>query len=412
MNWNPARRRLGALVIMAAVAGAVPVWAQSRPLPDSPGSWKPWKPFAAIASTRQDQAATPALVKAFEGELLALNAILRRAPGVESPVGFSIETWGSLAAYRVHADAPGQPAGSGQPLSGGLTFGAFPIFEYQRNGKTVREDTGETALQQFLVNEIERGVVDLTNVPEWGAVDHDAFLQPPLLGEIAGLPRYGDVLIIARDPAALWTPLSHRGALDLVIKARQADVENFQQSAGAYTARLAVVRDPAWQATRMKEARQAAASMPNPQAFVKQIEESIRIEEASLVKELDPAAGGKGLVNARRALSEVTDWIAELSPAELAAPGCYDAKGTMFRARFRTVASATCQPIVRPNYGYFNKALPRSAPQVLIITGIKRCFDTADKFNREANSPSPAGCRANRALIETLNKDALRVWLR
>ena len=55
----------------------------------------------------------------------------------------------------------------------------------------------------------------------------------------------------------------------------------------------------------------------------------------------------------------------------------------MFRARFRTVAAATCQPIVRPNYGYFNKALPRSAPQVLIITGIKRCFDTADKFNRE-----------------------------
>lgn len=182
-----------------------------------------------------------------------------------------------------------------------------------------------------------------------------------------------------------------------MIKARQAEVENFLQSAGAYTARLAVVRDPAWQAMRMKEAQQAAASMPNPQAFIKQIGESIRIEEASLVKELDPAAGGRGLVNARTALSEVTDGITDLSPAELAAPACYDVKGTTFRARFRTVASATCQPIVRPNYGYFNKAVPRSAAHVVIITGIKRCFDTADTFNRDANSPSPAGCRANRA---------------
>jgi len=186
----------------------------------------------------------------------------------------------------------------------------------------------------------------------------------------------------------------------------------FTSSADAYTARLAVVRDPAWQAGRMKEAQQAAASMLNPQAFIQQIEESIRIEEASLVKELDPAAGGKGLVNAQRALSEVTNWIAALSPAELAAPGCYDAKGATLRARFRTVESAACEPIVRPDYGYFNKALPRSAPQVVIITGIKRCFDTSDKFNRDANAASPAGCRANRALIETLDKNALRAWLR
>ena len=153
--------------------------------------------------------------------------------------------------------------------------------------------------------------------------------------------------------------------------------------------------------------------MPNPQAFIKQIEESIDIEEASLVKELGPATGtGKNLADAKRALSEVTDWIAQLSPAELAAPSCYAEKGTTLRARFTTVASAGCRPLVRPNYGYFNAALPRSAPQVVIITGIKRCFDTADKYNIEANSPSPSGCRANRALVETMDKDAIRAWLR
>jgi hypothetical protein len=27
-------------------------------------------------------------------------------------------------------------------------------------------------------------------------------------------------------------------------------------------------------------------------------------------------------------------------------------------------------------------------------------------------SPSPSGCRANRALVETMDKDAIRAWLR
>src|SRR5204863_197901 len=149
--------------------------------------------------TGKDQAATPAQVKAFESELLALNAILRRATGVASPVGFSVETWGYLAGYHKSEHAPGQPAAGKLPIAGGFTFGAFPIFEYQKNGKTVREDTGETALQSFLINQIDASAFERGGVPDWGSLDHDAFLKPMPQGEIAGLPRFGDGLIIARD---------------------------------------------------------------------------------------------------------------------------------------------------------------------------------------------------------------------
>ena len=414
MNQSPLKRWLGVLVLFAGFGGSVPVWSQSRSLPDAPGTWKPWKPLSTTtgAGGAKEQAATPALVKAFEGELLSLNAILRRAAGVATPVGFSVETWGSLAGYRLFEHAPGQPAAGKLPIAGGFTFGAFPIFEYQKNGKTVREDTGETALQQFLINQIDSSLFNRA-VPDWGSLDTDAFQKPMPQGEIAGLPRYDDGLIIARDPAALWTPLPQRGALDLVVKARQLVVQGFEESLAASTARLAVVRDPAYRAQRVKEAQEGRGEDAESQAFVKQIEESIAVEEASLVKELGPATGtGKSLADAKRALSEVTDWIAQLSPAELAAPSCYAEKGTTLRARFTTVGSAGCRPIVRPNYGYFNAALPRSAPQVLIITGITRCFNTADKYNNEANSPSPSGCRANRALVETMDKDAIRAWLR
>jgi hypothetical protein len=416
MNLRRLTHWLGGVVLVAGLGG-VPVWSQSRSLPDAPGTWKPWKPLSTTTGGggAKEQAATPALVKAFENEILALNAIMRRATGVASPVGFSVETWGWLSGYKVSEHAPGQPAAGKLPIAGGFTFGAFPIFEYQKNGKTVREDTGETALQQFLVNQIDRTLSTRTTVADWGPVDTDAYQKPMPQGEIAGLPRFDDILIIARDPAALWTPLPQRDALALVVEARKIVVQGLEESVAAHTARLAVVRDPAYRARRVKEAQEAAVQMkmPNPQAFVKTIEDSILVEEASLVKELGPATGtGKNLVDAKRALSEVTDWIAQLSPAELAAPSCYAAKGTTLRARFPAVASAACVPLVRPNYGYFNATLPRSAPQVLIITGIKRCFDTADKYNRDANDPSPAGCRANRALIESMDKAAIRAWLR
>ena len=415
MNQPSFKRSLGVLVLVAGLGGSVPLLSQSRSLPDAPGTWKPWKPLATTTGGGgKEQAATPAVVKAFESELLTFNAILRRATGVASPVGFSVETWGHLAGYHKSEHAPAQPAAGKLPIAGGLTFGAFPIFEYQKNGKTVREDTGETALQTFLINQIDDALFDRA-VLDWGSLDTDAFQKPIRQGEIAGLPRYGDGLIIARDPEALWAPLPQRGALDLVAKARELVVQGYEESLSAYTAQLAVVRDPAYRAKRVAEAKEAAAAakMPNPQAFVKQVEDSIGVEEASLLKELSPATGtGKNLADAKRALSEVTDWIAQLSPAELAAPSCYAEKGATLRARFPTVASAGCRPLVRPNYGYFNAALPRSAPQVVIITGVKRCFDTADKYNIEANAPSPSGCRANRALIETMDKDAIRTWLR
>jgi hypothetical protein len=314
------------------------------------------------------------------------------------------DTWRDIVPPNTHPASP-PPVGCRSP--------AASRFEYVRNGKTIREDTGETALQPFLVNQIGRGAIDRGNVPEWSPLDTDAFLEPMPRGEIAGLPRYGDGLIVARDPEALWTPLSQRAALDLVVTARQLAVRGIEETARASTDRLAVVRDPAYRAKRMKDAQQGAATLPNPQAFLKQIEESIDVEEQSLVKELSPTGGiGKSLADAKGALSEVVNWIAELSPTQQSAPACYATAGRTLRAKFPMAPSTDCHPLVRPNYSYFNKALPRSAPQVLIIAGITRCFDTADKYNREANSPSPAGCAANRALVETLDKAALRAWLR
>jgi hypothetical protein len=231
---------------------ASPGHGQVKYLTDTPGTWKPTKPITAIVSARSDQAATPAQVKAFDAQLLELSAILKRAPSVSPPIGFSVETWGHLSGYRVRELAPGQPRGGGLPMSGALSFGAFPIFEHERNGKTIREDTGETAILEFAVNEIGRGLNDSgKGVDEWSGLDHDALLKPLPKGEIFGLPRYGDGLVVARDPEAIWVPLSLGDSLGLVVQNRTATLKGHQESMEKSQARLAVVRDPARRAARL-----------------------------------------------------------------------------------------------------------------------------------------------------------------
>lgn len=401
---------VGLAIALGCVAAATQY---PKYLVDSPGVWKPWKGLTAIQSARKEQAATPALVKAFEAELLALNDIAKRAPGVTAPIGFSVETWGSLDGNVAYQHAPGQPAPGGLPLMGSWAFGAFPIFEYERGGTIVRADTGETQLQYFVINQITRGLGESGTVTEFGQVDHDVFRQPVRHGEFAGLPRYGDQLIIARDPERLWVPLTLRGALDIIVLARQQTMAERQETVDRMTKRLATLRDPAWRAARAKEDQANAPNMPDPGQFLAQVAAARKIEEDTLAQDLsETGETGRALAEARRALDEVTSWVSELSSADQAAQACYAGDGVNLRARFRTVPSAGCHPLARPNYGYFDKSVPRSAVQVVLIRGFERCFNTSDPSNRDANSPGPSGCRANRALVETIDKDAIRARVR
>ena len=367
--------------------------------------------MSTTGDSRQSRATTPTLVKAFEAELVALNTILRRAPGVATPAGFSVETWGHLSSY--HAAAPTQPAGSALPLAGGLSFGAFPIFEYERAGKMIREDTGETALMAFEVNELESSLYGGSKITDWGSVNTEAFLQPVTGTPIAGLPRYGDALVIAKNSASLWVPLPFAAALDLVATARREVMESYQESAAAVTKRLAGLRDPAKRAERLASAKEAAGKMPNGDAFVAQMQQAWKIEEDQAVLEIGPTGGtGKGLAESTRALNDVTSWLAETSPTDRAAPACFVAAAPSIRGRFRHGTEAGCVPIVKPNYKFFNTAVARSAAQVVVITQIARCFDTANKYNADANSTSPAGCSANRKLVQTMDMEAIKVWLK
>ena len=96
---------------------------------------------------------------------------------------------------------------------------------------------------------------------------------------------------------------------------------------------------------------------------------------------------------------------AGLSAADKAAPACYAAGGTASLSRFRRGPATGCDALVRANWALFNKALPRSAPQVLVIMDFATCFIPDRK------DPHVGGCVANKRLLESIDKSALLAWL-
>src|SRR3954468_13496821 len=110
--------RLRSLLIAIGFCVSVTTIAQVRYRPTETGPWRPWS-FTAIDDARQSRGATAAEVQAFQARLQELGAIVKRAPGVATPIGFAAEVWGSLLSY--HPD-PGQPPGRSVPLAGALSF--------------------------------------------------------------------------------------------------------------------------------------------------------------------------------------------------------------------------------------------------------------------------------------------------
>lgn len=384
---------------LAAFAMASAPRAQSRLLVDEPGVWKPWPPFTAVASTRADRGATAAEVKAFEATLLQLHAIVRRAPGVASPRGYSVETWGSLGGYR---PAPGGPAGKSLPLGGTLTFGAFPIFEYERAGRMIRSDTGETALMSFEVNQLEPWLIGGQKPTEWGPLETDGFLQPQPNGEVAGIPRYGDIAVLKNNSASLWIPISLQAAQALVVTQRENELAGQRDVPARLQKEFELWKSPAKRAERMDAYKRTAAVIPDGAKYLAGVDKQEREIEAIMAGQVGPDSPAAKTVRALEAsLLEATTWAGELSAAERQAPACYAKSATTLRARFRTGAVAGCHPLGRPNPQFFNPSVPRATAQVIIIGQIARCFD-----NQPAKQ-GPHGCSANRQLLETLDKQAV-----
>ena len=396
------------LVAGLCVSVSVSVAAQVRERPTETGPWRPWS-FTAVAAVRQQRSATAAEVQAFEKRLQELAAIVKRAPAVSTPIGFAGELWGSVNSYS--SSEAGRPSGKAVPLAGTLTFGAFPLIEFMRNGRMVNEDLkgGETELLQFVVNEIDNSMFGSTRPSGWGSTQLDAFVEPAVGEPVAGHARIGNVFVVKNNPKPLWLPFPLGDALQPVLDDRRATFEQRRDQYSKEVAEFAAWQTPEQRAARRADWRKSAATMPNGAEFVAMMEKTDTQLEAQNRTRLAP--GGpeeKRVREAERDFKEVDGLVAALTPDTRNAPSCYNDRATQLSERFRRKdgAPAACRALVRPNWDYFDPKLPRSTPQVVMIAAFTRCLTPASKAETHRG-----GCVINRALVNSMDWDAVRAWL-
>lgn len=399
--------RLRLTLIAICICASATVIAQLRYRPAETGPWRPWH-FTAIDTARQSRGATAAEVQAFQARLQELAAIVKRAPGVTPPIGFAGELWGSLYGHD-----PATGPGRAVPLAGILSFGAFPLIEFTRNGKLVNEDLkgGETELLTFQVNDIGGQIYGTSRPDGWGGTELDAFVEPATGASVAGLPRIGDVFVVRKNQKPLWVPFPVADALKPIATTRRADFEQMRDAYNKEVADFTEWKTPARRAARRAEWQEAAKTMANGGAeFLANMEKTDPQIEAGNTARLRPGGPEDQRVKeAARALQEVDAVVAALSPDARHAPSCYDRSASRLADRFRALASApaSCQPLVRPNADFFDAKLPRSSPQVLMVSMFTRCLRPE---SLKATTPR-GGCVVNRALVESMDWDAVRAWL-
>jgi hypothetical protein len=399
------------LLLLAASIG----FPQLRYRPNENGPWRPWQ-FTAVAAARQSRSATAAEVQAWEAQLQELAAIVRRAPAVAQPVGFAAELWGSLDGYGT--PAKGEPAASKIPLAGSLSFAAFPLIEFMRNGKLVNEDLkgGETETLQFVVNRIDRGMFRQSMPIEWGGEDAVGFTQPKSGEMLAGaLTRIDDVfaLISSRNSRRpLWVPLTLEEAMAPVLTQRRQNFESRRDNYAKQQREFVESLTPQKRAERRAGWERAAAAMGadrGPSFLANMAKSDADIES---FKRAQLAPGGseeRSVQEAERELREAEGVLTAPATAR-AAPACYDKSARGLASRFRALAGAppTCEPLVKTNWAFFDTTRPRSAPQILLLSHFGRCLTKESLSHGDALR---GGCSINRQLVESMDWRALRAWM-
>ena len=393
---------------LVAALASVPLVGQSRYLADAPGRWKPWM-FNAYGDIVRVHGARPAEVKDVEAQLLRLQAIIKKTDGFTNPVGFSIGTSGTLglASGRLSA-VPGAPALTARPLPVSYRIGAFGISEYSSGGTLKRDDGGETPGLGFYVNDLDLPLFAAHDhaVPEFENIDVDVVRLAKPQPDVFGLPRYGDALVVKKTAASIWVAVTLAETLELVTRGVDERLTRERETVSRIQGVYDDIMDPKKREERLDQYRKLAPLQKDP-AFMEKMTAAEDGKQKKAGTEILPAiALAKAAVTkSEQDLAEVKTKAAGLPAADKAAPACYAAGGTASLSRFRRGPAAGCDPLVRANWALFNKALPRSAPQVLFIMDFAPCLIPDRK------DPHVGGCVANKRLLESIDTTALLAWL-
>lgn len=370
----------------------------------TPGFLKAWE-WAGQSGDLEHGGATDAEMKALAGKMLELRELLKASPVAGRPVGYNTILTGHFE--PLYLPERHDLKARDFPLRALIWFGAFPQ-EFDDNGKLL-PTIGETVLMAFKVNMLPLWGA---KPPEWSDQLTDVSLHPRHFKDgLAGLPRFGDLIVLKRNSRPLWVPVSFEESFKLALAQRKQKVAEFEKKAAEIRKEYADYIDPARRAERQENYKLASRSQKDPAAFLAQMDQLERTSGEIMRKQAEgaaPDAEWTWWADAIAKVKEAERDFASLSAEQKAAPACYMDQSknpnpdTRLLVSFVPVDTPHCRPVIRPNWNYFDPALPRTAIQLLTVW-VRDC--PATKPSKDGN---PAGCAANMALLQSLDWEQVK----
>jgi len=290
-----------------------------------------------------------------------------------------------------------------------MSFGAHGIFEYGSGASVKRDDTGERPGIYFYVNDLSQPLSTTTNwaVPEFEKLDVDVVRLAKPEPDVLGMPRYGaDAIVLKKSAAPIWAAVSLGEALELATRGIDERLTSEHDTVKRVQGIYDDIMDPKKREERIAQYGTIAPKTKDPAAYMEQMTKAEDTKQKMAGTQMLPeiARARAAVTKSEQELAAARSRTAGLSAADKAAPACYATSGPSL-SRFRRAPDAGCDPLIRANWAIFNPALPRSAPQVLIISGFSACL-----FHNQF--PEQVGaCTANKRLLEKIDKAALLAWL-
>ena len=382
----------------------------ARYLPDKPGFWQPQR---YMAEQDHGAGATAAELQQINSNLKAIQAVLMATPTGTNPVGFYFfpaPMWMS--------------SGRTQPILQGLHIYPLAFVEFRKQGVWTLDMHGETSGVGYSLNnlsEIDRVSSKVFEETGPNGAPHPIYTLPAELRSIGGFPVYGDTLFITRPGRELFVPVSvehalkaampvyaqNRDAADHEIGERKKRNQDFKANeADAYEQKELAKFEKQWGYLRATDAKDYEEHKRQWMAPV------LRERQDHEAAAAPPVRGNKDsewYFNAIDGYANAQKRLASLSPEEAASPACFEAVDLRLPYAMRgeirrSAGNPACLPLLETNPKYYDRTLPRTAPQLMTVSSITRCVTIGSaKLVPTAVDTSGGGCPVHAKMWEELN---------
>lgn len=360
-------------------------------LKDRPGQAIPWSLHA--ESAQGEVHATDAELKAFDANLHRVMEVLGRAPVLSPPLGFELDVRATLGSVEDVKERQRYLAAH-LPLRAAIRFSGAAYFEVQQRSKSsgARSSGVGTIEETFCRNEITVNVLprfaglNATGLYADGELEY--FLEPQKDGELAGVPVYGDTLVIARPGVALWKPVSMGQALQALLPAYKSAADTATAGIEGTQKAYADFMSPAAADKRRQEV--AAQRDAGAEANAHKLEIMQRRWEEDARKAAETAANDPKHREPVDAYKNAQSRLASLDAAGQAAPACIIVgPGRSPDSDWRVVPLGTpnCRALVTRNPELLDGKRPRSELQVLYLSELTKVNRWLDDKKFLRNQP-------------------------